>query len=168
MSIDKSAHILLAVFVYQMRNSFTVRLRHDGCIMHPACPFLTFKGGRPTLWILNEENDTIHTHTHTHKKPVWWKKTIRTGGNLRTFKKNPHCSTSLCSMVNEPCKTTHFRGGRILLQYGRGVSSSVDYDDNITSNAGVKLIWTTIWGQNELGWAKKYTNPELYLPIFQL
>ena len=100
------------------------------------------------------------------------KEKIRTGGNLRTTRsvpyKKPHITQPLYAQwstnQNNNTGARHFRGDRIFLQYGRGVSRSVDYDDNITSNAGVKLIWiwTTIWGQNELGWAKKYTNPELY------
>lgn len=77
-----------------------------------------------------------------------------------TFKKT-HIAQPLYALwstnQNNNTGARHFRGGRILLQYGRGVSRSVDYDDNITSNAGVKLIWTTIWGLDQ-----KYTNPELY------
>ena len=141
--------------------------------LHNApCPFLTFKsGGGATLWILNEETDTIHTEKTglmKEKNQNWRKFENPNWFNAQcTFKKTPHCSNSLYSMVNEP-KQQHFRGGRILLQYGLWVSRSVNYDNYINYNTPMKIIWTTFWGQNELGWAKKYTIPELYWSIFQL
>ena len=84
--------------------------------MHPALSWLSEGGGggSPTLWILNVENDTIHTEKTgfmKEKNQNWSKFEIPNWFHAQsTFKKKPTLLNLFCSMVNEPKQ--HFRAGR--------------------------------------------------------